>query len=687
MLRAVYCALKKTGKAQLGSRSVLGLAHSTKKSANNVNVLFSQKPIVDTSYAFYAVKRRKLRTKVTKEKDLQRETVKPATPAPQKNEAKVKDASYYYSKGKDLESKDKFPEALKAYEKADSLEPDNPLIQFGLGSVHLHMNQVEKAIEKLKLSIRLAEMVKRPDDALLQTVARAYNNLAIIRFEQGKLELAKKNFKKAIIVDHTLPDIYVNLGLICIRQKKYSEALQHLKQGLQTFKNLSERGEVEDGPEEEKARIAYLYQQMAIAYGSMGKHNKAHTALKKSHMLNPDDLTVTRMLAKLSEEREEFYDAVQYYEQILEQVEADHEAHAQLGTLYSREDLPLYNLYKAVEHLETAYELDPSRYDIAMALGILHFNNTGDTEKAAAYLMQVLKDKNPDPQRLYIAHLTLANIALVTKTEHNTLLVQADKASFAVKHFVKAAEISPNPALYENIAQCYLKAGELDQAIKALEKSIELNDQRAQPLSWLALLYLKQDQFGRAQSLATKALSLRQYNRLANYVMGKIAYLAKDLNTAVSHMTAALSETESDQEPTYIDVFQTDPSLVRDALRVLSESLQAKGDYEEALNVTTQALANNGEDFDLAFRAGTLYYDKGEFPKAALMFRRASVVEPNSIEAPLRLADTLMRMEDYGQALVYINKAISNGEKHHAEQVPTLLAIRQAISVLTGNNK
>lgn len=113
--------------------------------------------------------------------------------------------------------------------------------------------------------------------------------------------------------------------------------------------------------------------------------------------------------------------------------------------------------------------------------------------------------------------------------------MQADKASFAVKHFVKAAEISPNPALYENIAQCYLKAGEvpkhfidcktsllialqLDQAIKALEKSIELNDQRAQPLSWLALLYLKQDQFGRAQSLATKALSLRQYNRLANYV-------------------------------------------------------------------------------------------------------------------------------------------------------------------------
>lgn len=69
------------------------------------------------------------------------------------------------------------------------------------------------------------------------------------------------------------------------------------------------------------------------------------------------------------------------------------------------------------------------------------------------------------------------------------------------------------------------------------------------------------------------------------------------------------------------------------------------------------------------------------------MFRRAAVVDPNSIEAPLRLADTLMKMEDYGQALIYVNKAISNAEKHQPVQVPTLLGIRQAISVLAGYNK
>lgn len=63
-----------------------------------------------------------------------------------------------------------------------------------------------------------------------------------------------------------------------------------------------------------------------------------------------------------------------------------------------------------------------------------------------------------------------------------------------------------------------LIVSQLDEAIKALEKSIELNSERAQPMSWLALLYLKQEQYSHAQSLATKALELRPHNRLANYV-------------------------------------------------------------------------------------------------------------------------------------------------------------------------
>jgi hypothetical protein len=39
--------------------------------------------------------------------------------------------------------------------------------------------------------------------------------------------------------------------------------------------------------------------------------------------------------------------------------------------------------------------------------------------------------------------------------------MQAEKARQAVSHFIKAANITPNPALFENIAQCYLKIGEV----------------------------------------------------------------------------------------------------------------------------------------------------------------------------------------------------------------------------------
>ena len=57
---------------------------------------------------------------------------------------------------------------------------------------------------------------------------------------------------------------------------------------------------------------------MGIAHGSMGKHGKALNSLRKSYALNPDDIIVARMLAKLSEGREEFSDAAQYYERVLE---------------------------------------------------------------------------------------------------------------------------------------------------------------------------------------------------------------------------------------------------------------------------------------------------------------------------------------------------------------------------------
>lgn len=69
------------------------------------------------------------------------------------------------------------------------------------------------------------------------------------------------------------------------------------------------------------------------------------------------------------------------------------------------------------------------------------------------------------------------------------------------------------------------------------------------------------------------------------------------------------------------------------------------------------------------------------------MFRRACVVEPNSIEAPLRLSEVLMNMDDYSQSLAYLNKAIANAEKHQPEQVPALTAIRQAITVLSSGKK
>jgi len=103
MLRAVFCALKQTSKAQPGSRSVFGSICSSKKATtNNITIFTSHKISIDSSLAFYTVNRRKLRTKVTK---LNKEKAKTAAPTPAKNAPVVKDAFHYYDKAKNLGNK------------------------------------------------------------------------------------------------------------------------------------------------------------------------------------------------------------------------------------------------------------------------------------------------------------------------------------------------------------------------------------------------------------------------------------------------------------------------------------------------------------------------------------------------------------------------------------------------------
>jgi hypothetical protein len=103
-LRAALCALKLSSKAQIRARSIFNAIKKTdKQPLANVNILFNQPNIVHTNIVQYAVTRRKLRIKTTKE-DPQPEKKTDVDKTP-KNEPVVKDVAYYFDKGRNLGNK------------------------------------------------------------------------------------------------------------------------------------------------------------------------------------------------------------------------------------------------------------------------------------------------------------------------------------------------------------------------------------------------------------------------------------------------------------------------------------------------------------------------------------------------------------------------------------------------------
>jgi len=62
--------------------------------------------------------------------------------------------------------------------------------------------------------------------------ARLFNNLAMAYAEQGKVELAQKNYLRAIEISDVYPQTRHNLGLLLIKQGKIDEAIEQFKRAV-----------------------------------------------------------------------------------------------------------------------------------------------------------------------------------------------------------------------------------------------------------------------------------------------------------------------------------------------------------------------------------------------------------------------------------------------------------------------
>ena len=109
-----------------------------------------------------------------------------------------------------------YARAIRAYEKAVAIKPNDPTYHYNLGLAHLRAEQHPSAIEHLQKTVAL-----RPD------MACAYSDLCLALTRAGAIEAAVAAGEKAVELAPTAPAAHNNLALAYDARRDFDASFQH----------------------------------------------------------------------------------------------------------------------------------------------------------------------------------------------------------------------------------------------------------------------------------------------------------------------------------------------------------------------------------------------------------------------------------------------------------------------------
>ncbi|MDJ0625573.1 MAG: tetratricopeptide repeat protein [Candidatus Caenarcaniphilales bacterium] len=299
---------------------------------------------------------------------------------------------------------------------------------------------VEKAQTHLKNALDLSEVVANADDkaTLFGSAATIYKNIG---FYDKAIEL----FNKAIALNRQDASLHDHLGQSYLAQKNYREAVRSYERAI-GYSDLP----------------TYVqYSDLGIAYQANKQYKKAVDSFQKALEINPQQSDKIK----------------------------DHE---NLGFCYWKLD----KFEEAAEQYKEVFKLEPENKQ-ALTNMFIFYHNANKLDRAANFLESFVQE-NPENAE---AHFTLARVyyhqkrpSLAHSSAKKALELEPNNSEYALKaanfyvkekNYLEAHKILlramlniPNDAeITGQFGANWLKLGRIQEAVKHLEKSIELNPQ------------------------------------------------------------------------------------------------------------------------------------------------------------------------------------------------------------------
>jgi len=218
------------------------------------------------------------------------------------------------------------------------------------------------------------------------------------------------------------------------------------------------------------------------------------------------------------------------------------------------------------------------------------------------------------------------------------LMEQSDYAE-AIVHFHRAAEQEPGRGDFvENLrraqteaARSAVEARRFDDAVEMLEKIIQADPGRAEPLCQLAFTFYSAKRFGEALAAADKALRLDVGHAHAHDVRGLALMGLEESNRAIESFQKAL---------------EIDPEFTS-AHNNLGTALIGQKEHRSAIEHFDQALQIEPENAQAFNNLGLALAEMAKFVEAEAVLRQAISIAPTFAEAHFNLSRVLLMRGNY----------------------------------------
>lgn len=209
-----------------------------------------------------------------------------------------------------------------------------------------------------------------------------------------------------------------------------------------------------------------------------------------------------------------------------------------------------------------------------------------------------------------------------------------EKGEFATaeEYFKKANTLTPNePAILFNLAQCYLKNNNNQDALELLLQVIARDPIYSKAYILLIELYTQQDNSTQAESLCEKLATYRLNNTQAHLILARYYKNKEQFDRAIAHYRNALNLEPHNKNISfelaivytligqtkeaislYDDILQSHPTNVT-VLYNKGYTLKMQGNCDAAIECYKKALNLNQDYNEAHFALGMAYINKGDF--------------------------------------------------------------------------